>query len=237
MESTLWVLCLTAASVGFAHTILGPDHYLPFVVMAKARGWNIFKTIWITFTCGLGHVLSSVVIGVVGIAMGVGVGKLENIEAFRGDIAAWALFIFGLVYLFWGLWRVYLMRPHKHKHIHDDGIVHEHKHSHSHGHGHLHKYEKGATLTPWILFVVFVLGPCEVLIPILMYPAAKLSTGGIVLVSLVFSIATIATMITTTILIIKGINFFKPNILEKYTHAIAGAAISISAAAILFLGL
>jgi hypothetical protein len=70
-----------------------------------------------------------------------------------------------------------------------------------------------------------------------MYPAAKLSTGGIILVSLIFSLATIATMIGATLLLIKGINLFKTNVLEKYAHAIAGATISLSAAAILFLGL
>ena len=30
-------LTLAAASLGFLHTLLGPDHYLPFVVMARAK--------------------------------------------------------------------------------------------------------------------------------------------------------------------------------------------------------
>lgn len=38
------VLALTAAPIGFFHTLLGPDHYLPFLVMAKARKWWIIKT-------------------------------------------------------------------------------------------------------------------------------------------------------------------------------------------------
>jgi len=28
------VLLATAASLGFIHTLIGPDHYLPFIVMS-----------------------------------------------------------------------------------------------------------------------------------------------------------------------------------------------------------
>ena len=41
-ESTL--LLWTAASIGFVHTLLGPDHYLPFVAMSRAGGWSARKT-------------------------------------------------------------------------------------------------------------------------------------------------------------------------------------------------
>ena len=33
MNIDLGLLLLTAASIGFIHTLLGPDHYLPFVAM------------------------------------------------------------------------------------------------------------------------------------------------------------------------------------------------------------
>lgn len=92
------VLIVIAASIGFLHTLLGPDHYLPFIVMARARQWSLLKTAWITFMCGLGHVASSVLLGIVGIALGIAVSKLEGIESFRGDLAVWALIAFGLVY-------------------------------------------------------------------------------------------------------------------------------------------
>ena len=64
----LTVLCATAATVGIVHTVLGPDHYLPFVAMAQARGWSTAKTATITGVCGIGHVLGSVVLGFFGIA-------------------------------------------------------------------------------------------------------------------------------------------------------------------------
>jgi hypothetical protein len=37
MTAQLSALTIAAASVGFIHTILGPDHYLPFAVLSWAR--------------------------------------------------------------------------------------------------------------------------------------------------------------------------------------------------------
>lgn len=66
MGNEIWILIVTAATLGFVHTILGPDHYLPFIVMSKARNWTTFRTVMITVLCGLGHVASSVVVGAIG---------------------------------------------------------------------------------------------------------------------------------------------------------------------------
>lgn len=64
-SNDLWFMILTAGSLGFLHTLMGPDHYLPFVMMARAQDWSRKKTAWVTFLCGLGHVGSSLVIGLV----------------------------------------------------------------------------------------------------------------------------------------------------------------------------
>ncbi|MCH7764784.1 MAG: hypothetical protein IIB95_13800 [Candidatus Marinimicrobia bacterium] len=49
------ILLLTAASIGFVHTIIGPDHYLPFIMISRARSWSFQKTIFITLLCGMGR--------------------------------------------------------------------------------------------------------------------------------------------------------------------------------------
>ena len=77
MTSEFTLLLLTAVSVAFIHTLAGPDHYLPFIMMSKARNWSVVKTSWFTVLCGLGHVGSSIVLGLVGIAFGVALKKLE----------------------------------------------------------------------------------------------------------------------------------------------------------------
>jgi ABC-type nickel/cobalt efflux system permease component RcnA len=237
MNQELVTLLITAASIGFFHTLFGPDHYLPFIVMAQARKWSLIKTTWITFLCGIGHVGSSVVLGMIGVAFGAALAKLEIIESFRGDLAAWALTAFGLVYFIWGMRRAVRNKTHTHFHSHGDREEHSHSHGHNEEHIHVHDKEVKANITPWILFTVFVLGPCEPLIPILMYPAAQSSLYGLVMVTVVFSVVTIATMISIVIISSFGVNLLPVKKLERYTHALAGAAIFLCGIAIQFLGL
>ena len=230
------VLLGTAASIGLIHTLIGPDHYLPFIVMSKARGWSMRKTILITFLCGLGHVLSSVVIGGVGIGLGVAVARLEVVEAVRGNIAAWVLIAFGLVYTVWGVRRATRNRPHTHAHAHENGDERDHEHSHRGAHTHVHD-AKGRSVTPWVLFVIFVLGPCEPLIPLLVVPAA---TGGfldVAAVAGVFNVVTIATMLGVVLIIQRGLVRLPLGKVERFSHALAGLAIFASGGAMKLFGL
>lgn len=236
LKPELLILTFTAVSLGFFHTLVGPDHYLPFIVMAKVRKWSLKKTVLITLLCGAGHILSSVLLGFLGIALGTAVTRLEIIESFRGNIAAWLLIAFGLVYFTWGLRMALRSRPHKHWHDHDEDS-HEHRHTHMQGHLHVHDQTGGANITPWVLFTIFVFGPCEPLIPILMYPAAKSSFFGMALVTALFGLATIMTMLAIVMVSCLGINFLPFGKLERYAHALAGAAIFFCGVAIQSLGL
>jgi nickel/cobalt transporter (NicO) family protein len=236
MSNELIILSLTALSIGFFHTLFGPDHYLPFIVMSKARNWSTGKTAWITLLCGVGHVGSSVVLGLIGIALGIAVSQLEFIESVRGNIAAWLLIAFGFVYMIWGLRRAIRNKPHTHVHFHNDGTSHSHDHTHHQGHLHIHSEEDKVNLTPWILFTIFVFGPCEPLIPILMYPAAYHSTGSLLWIVFVFGVATISTMLTMVLLMRFGFQLIPMKLLERFTHAMAGAAILLCGLAIRFLG-
>ena len=44
MTVDLGLLILTAASIGCIHTLLGPDHYVPFVAMGAARRPSFLQT-------------------------------------------------------------------------------------------------------------------------------------------------------------------------------------------------
>jgi len=236
MSKELLVLSVMAASIGFFHTLIGPDHYLPFIVMSKARNWSIFRTGLITFFCGVGHILSSVILGFMGIIFGIAVMKIEALENFCGNLAAWALIGFGFAYFVWGIRRAIRHKPHSHIHIHDIEEHNAHEHIHIGSHAHVHD-NKPINITPWILFTIFVLGPCEPLIPILMYPAAKNSLTGLFLVTGIFGSITIMTMLILVILMSLGIRILPLGKMERYSHALAGAAIFLSGLAIQFLGL
>ena len=236
MTGELNALLITAASIGFFHTLLGPDHYLPFIMMSWARKWSPLKTGVITFLCGVGHIASSVVLGFIGVSLGLAVRSLEVVESMRGDVAAWLLIAFGLVYFAWGVRRAWRNKPHAHSHLHIDD-EHTHEHGHTKEHAHVHEKPSVLSITPWALFVIFVFGPCEPLIPILMYPAAKSSMFDVVLVTIVFGAVTITTMMGVVLLSIAGVNFVKLAPLQRSSHAVAGATICLCGLAIVFLGL
>ena len=236
MENSILLLSVTAASLGFVHTILGPDHYLPFIVLSEARKWTFRKTMLITFLCGLGHVLSSVVLGLIGIGVGISVNRLTDVESFRGDVAAWLFIAFGLVYMIISIRNIYRKKKHSHAHFHSGEGIHTHEHNHFEQHTHVHDTGVLKT-TPWILFLIFVFGPCEPLIPILMYPAAQNNISGAVLVSIIFSVVTIATMMGVVLAFKLGLDKINLKPVEKYSHLIAGAMIFLSGFAIRFLGL
>ena len=234
--TSLTILLAAAASAGFIHTLLGPDHYVPFIVMSKARNWSLKKTLLTTMYCGLGHVTSSIIIGFAGIALGFGISQIEGVETIRGSLAGWAFFVSGFAYMVWGIFKAVKNKPHTHTHSH--GGVRLHAHEHTHHTDHVHEHAKSAQmLTPWVLFIIFVLGPCEILIPLVMIPAANHDTNGIAAISLLFSTVTVLTMCTAVTIGYYGFKALPTAKIDRYMHAIAGATICLSGFAILFLDL
>ncbi len=230
-------LVWTAAGIGFIHTVAGPDHYLPFILLGRARDWSLGKTLRMTLLCGLGHVTGSMVLGLAGISLGVAVRRLVDIESLRGEMAAWGLVAFGLVYLVWGLRRAHRHRQHSHLHSHFDGTVHLHEHVHEKGHVHVHEPPaERVGFTPWALFILFVLGPCEALIPLLMVPAAQSSMAGVALVAGIFGLVTIATMTTVVAVSYRGVRRLSLGRLDRYAHALAGGALALSGLLMVQLG-
>jgi len=233
------ILLFTAAGTGFVHALLGPDHYLPFIFIAKARKWSLKKTLFTTFYCGLGHLASSIIIAFVGIALGYGISqletKLEPVDTIRGNIAGWVFFLFGLSYMVWGIFKAVKNKPHTHLHSHGGGELHVHKHQHAGEHTH-NESKSGRLLTPWVLFIIFVFGPCEILIPQVMIPAKDHNISGVIAIITLFSIATITTMCATVTIGYYGFNFLPTAKIDRFMHAIAGAIICLSGFAILFLG-
>lgn len=231
------VLMLSTAGVAVLHTLAGPDHYLPFIVMGGARRWSVARTVGWTTLCGLGHVGSSVVLALAGVLLGHGLERVQVIEAWRGNLAAWAMIAFGAVYLAWGLKRAARGTTHCHAHAHAAGESHVHGHTHEAAHAHPHGETEGFNLTPWVLFSIFVLGPCEPMIPLVMYPAAQHSWIDVGRVVLVFTALTVGAMLMVVLLVRQGISLLPARRLERFNHAVAGGTILLAGCAIQFLGL
>ena len=202
MSALMWFAIVTAVG----HTIAGPDHYLPFIMIAKAQKHSWGKAALLTLVCGIGHIASALVIALVfnaGISY-IATDLQAHVEDVQSSIAAYVLIGFGLAYLAWAL-RHRFLRRHQ-KSFQENSPV------------------ARPGITPWILFIIFVLGPCEALWPVLL--AAQFGgTSAMISATIVFSLATIATMLAVVTVGVLGLNKFKFNFVEKYAHELAGSLI------------
>ena len=231
MPNDMQVLMLATITISFLHTLTGPDHYLPFVALSKSRQWSFSKTIFWTIICGCGHIWSSVALGLGGAALGWSVAKIGWIESVRGGLAAWTLLGFGLVYSIWGLIRAKQNRRHKHFDVERDALyVFEHRH------GEVVIPKEKHKVTPWVMFIIFLLGPCEPMIPLLYFPAAQNSLPAMLTLILVYTALTLITMISMVALGYYGISILTTNKLERYMHALGGFTIFICGLGMVFMG-
>lgn len=211
--SALWTTALLTAVI---HTVAGPDHYLPFIAIAKSRGYGLKKTLLWTFVCGLGHIASALLIALAFIYFSHWLSE-ENfnwIEENRGNVAAYALIGLGGAYLLWAL---------RHRLLHKHGAEHEH----------VGLPENDKNMTVWVLFIIFVLGPCEALLPILT-ASSVLGASAVVSCTILFSVATIATMMLAVAGGLLGLKAFDFGKLGNYAHEIAGGTIMACGLAIIF---
>jgi sulfite exporter TauE/SafE len=221
-------------SLAFFHTVIGIDHYIPFIALSQANAWSVKKTMLIVLVCGIGHVLASIVLGFVGIALSTAVTSLEGIESIRGEIATYFLIAFGIAYTIFGLRSA--IKNKTHRHVASDGRAIMHAHSkNDDSHEHIAQSNKKSLNVFWGLFILLILGPCEPLIPILMYPAATHNTWALISVTVSFAACTIVTMLAATFLGLKGIRLIKLDKLERYAHALAGSAVLVCGIAVLVL--
>ena len=202
----------TTASLAIIHTFLGVDHSLPFVALARAREWSLTRTLFVTFLCGVGHVASSVGIGLFGIGLGITTESMLWLESARGEFAASLLLGFGFAYAAWSMWR----RIRSQESSQHSGFQ---------------------SVTPWALFIVFVLGPCEPLIPLMVVPGLQGDWFGVAAVVSVFGFLTITVMMATVAAAYRGVGVITKRGFGPYSDVAAGLVVAASGAAVLWFGL
>lgn len=229
MNAEFLTLLLTTMAISFIHTASGPDHYLPFIFFSRAKKWSLFTTAMWTIACGIGHVLSSVLIGLLGLILGWQLSRLDWFQDIRGNIAAWGILALGAVYLLWGLYKAYTNQAHKHFDVYsgDDIYVYTHKH------GDTVYPQNRVKVTPWILLAIFIMGPSEPIIPLLFYSGVTRSITEILLIIGTFTTATVVTMLSIVLLGYYGYSMVKTNIIERYSYAISGGVVTICGAGML----
>ena len=204
-----WLLALLGAAitVGSLHA-LAPDHWVPFSVLGRARGWSPARTIRLTLLCGLGHVSVSAAFGIAALLLGA--RAVTALGSTLQSNAALLLIGFGLAYMVWGLWRSFSQRL-AHTHPHDD------------------------KLTEWSLFAFFCADPCVALIPMIIAASSR-GWGAILSVIIVYELAMFTMMVTLVMTSHAGARALRFPFLDRYGDAVAGATIVMLGTVVTLLG-
>ena len=177
-----------------------PNHWLPMVAIGKVERWNKSTTLWATAISGFAHVASTILIGII---VGWAGYKLASSYHYISRVAAPAILIlFGLAYIIRNFFQ--------------------------HGHHH-HFNERPAPNTPFATVVLSLsigmfFSPC-VELESYYFTAGAFGWLGILVVSVVYLVVTVAAMVTYVALAIEGINRFNWQFLERNEKAIIGVVL------------
>ncbi|PKH66958.1 hypothetical protein CXF59_13695 [Flavobacterium sp. ALD4] len=226
------LICLMALSISALHTFSGPDHYLPFIVLSRSKKWSLKKTVFWTSLCGLAHVLSSVVLGVLGFFLGWTLSKTFDFESIRGGFASWMLFGFGCGYVLYAIYNLNKNKVHKHFDTSGDGEIFVFEHQHGQSVAPNQRYK----ITPWVMFFIFASGPSEPMIPLIIYPAIDYSLTEVGVLIIVYTLATVLTMVALVLVGFYGANSINYKGFEKYIEIISGSIILTCGVGMLWFG-
>jgi hypothetical protein len=178
--SSAFLLTLTATgfSVAALHAAI-PTHWLPFVMIGRARGWSRRQTLAALALAGGGHILATTALGVALARFGWEINERYD-AAFHWVVAG---LLVGL-----GAWLAF-RAPHGHGCAHCEGRKH------------IPEATDRAAL--WGLFLTLTLSPCELFLPVYL-TAAPYGWPGIVWLSAVLAVATLTGMLTLTWLTLHG---------------------------------
>lgn len=224
MHSTvLATIAVTGFTVAFFHAAI-PTHWLPFVLVARARGWSRGKALLVVIFAGLGHVALTTLLGV-GIAW-FGFQVDAHVGAAFPWLAGGVLVLIGLYY-FWRQWRgggICHHHPPGSHHQPSEHCGHEDEHSH---------WDDELKESPLIsrasgdwaavsgLFVMLTLSPCEGFLPVYL-SGVQFGWPGFFVLSGILAAGTLLGMTAFTWLTLVGLDRFKVKNFERYEAGLLG---------------
>jgi ABC-type nickel/cobalt efflux system permease component RcnA len=204
MSQQALLLVFAVIAVGVLHTLV-PDHWAPIALMARQRGWSQMQTARAAFGAGLGHTLSTLLIGLVvwvaGLAFALRFGHLVSLAS------SVALIGFGS-WIAVSSWREL------------------------HGSGHHHEQEptpvnddrsKGSRMA---LLLILGSSPMVEGIPTF-FAAAKFGIGLIAIMSFFFALSTIATYVVLCVYSSAALQRVSLGPVERYGEVLSGAFIAV----------
>lgn len=148
MSVSVPALLVAAGGVGFGHAVL-PDHWAPIAVLGRARGYPARRVARLSALAGVAHVLVSVVLGAVVVA--VGLQFRATVSSIEGVLVGGILIATGIGFAaleLFGHGHHHGPGGHTHGpvgHTHDPGERHHGPVGHTHGPGEHHHDAGGHT--------------------------------------------------------------------------------------------
>jgi hypothetical protein len=124
MTTNAPALLAAAAGVGFGHAIL-PDHWVPIALVGRTRRYPLTRVARLSGLAGVAHVLVSVVLGAVIIA--IGLQFRSTVQSAQDAIVGGLLIATGVAFA------ALELSGRGHGHNHDHPHHHDHEHSRLHG--------------------------------------------------------------------------------------------------------
>ncbi|MEI6467131.1 MAG: hypothetical protein WCQ89_20565 [Verrucomicrobiota bacterium] len=236
MQSTvLTTVAVTGFTVAFFHAAI-PTHWLPFVLVARARNWSRTKTLLITVFAGLGHIALTSLLGLAIAWFGF---QLEEKVAWFSWLATGLLLAIAAFYG-WRQWTgggiCHHHPPGGHHHA-DEHCGEEQEHSH------WQEELKGSPLVShhageWAaisgLFIMLTLSPCEGFLPVYL-SGVQFGWTGFFVLSVILAVGTLAGMLLFTWLALIGFDRFHLKTFERYEAGLLGALFAVLAIVIFLL--
>ncbi len=194
------LLALSAAFVGFVHS-LSPGHWLPVVLMVKARKWDLPQATVAALVAASGHVVVSLGLGILAAFIGQSLFApyLHELEEHAGVI----LIVSGLLYAIYSRFR----------------------HRHCHGHEHHGPDPRKASKAPYVFLFSLGFSPCFAVLPVFA-TAIGMGNGVLALTMLFFSVGVIAALVGGSLLVSRGLVKLDHPIFEHHGDLITGLGVA-----------
>jgi hypothetical protein len=212
------LLFLTSCGTAITHALI-PDHWLPFVVMARSQRWSDARAALLAALAGLLHVLLSILIGTTVIVAGRGSAEDLAARADRplGFLTGAMLVLFGVGY---GVWA-----HRREARVHGGTQDHGGEPGHLHAHGHLLERWFRRAVSGGALVVIIGISPCAVLAPIL-FAASVEGPAALVAAAAGFAVCTIGTAVIATLIAIRGLRRINLAFFTRYGDLLSGALVA-----------
>ena len=236
MDRTLSLLFLTSVSTALFHTLI-PDHWLPFVLIGRARRWSLGTTAMVSGFSALLHAGLSILLALVTLVIGLETAHARGIVLERASGVL--LLVFGLAYAIWA-WRKgghfhpggSLLHPHAHEDC--DGREGDEGEDHLHYHADTDLIHGQAGKSAFYLAAIVGLNPCVVLLPVVVATAER-GAKAFALVTLAYAATTTLIMMGLSVAGVAGTRRLKIPAGARYMEPASGALIALVGLVLLLL--